>query len=94
MLRSVLPLGTVPKRNGGEYEYGLWNCRERKNESKRDRLFKEGIDRRRQEHKKRKAKSKAKKAKRQRAGVTDSKSQSERKRRGRKGPQVREVEEC
>lgn len=27
MFLSVLPLGTVPKRKGGEKAFGFWNCR-------------------------------------------------------------------
>jgi len=30
MFLSVLPLGTVPKRKGGEKSLGFWNCRNRK----------------------------------------------------------------
>jgi hypothetical protein len=31
----VLPLGTVPKRKGGEKSLGLWNWREKETEKER-----------------------------------------------------------
>lgn len=31
MFLSVLPFGTVPNRNGGEKEYGLWNWKNKQN---------------------------------------------------------------
>lgn len=31
MFLSVDPFGTVPKRKGGEYAYGFWNCGKKQN---------------------------------------------------------------
>ena len=38
----MLPLGTVPKRKGGEKSLGLWNWREKERERERERQTETG----------------------------------------------------
>lgn len=45
MFLSVLPLGTVPKRKGGEKSLGLWNWRETERERENNMRTSENVKR-------------------------------------------------